>query len=69
MKHHQIYQIVGGKKHLYDAHKMSYLCGINRYSWDTYEGRLLSELDLDESFCKNCVRSFWKRKDGLTNGD
>lgn len=71
MYHCEIYQVVGGKKHLVGKDGVFYLCGIGLHivqSWDgsfsdssdSPLGRLLSELDLDESFCKRCVRSFWK---------
>lgn len=72
-QHPEIYQVAGGKKHLARKDGVFYLCGIGRHtvsSWDggitassdVPIGRLLTEIELDETFCKRCVKSFWARE-------
>ena len=63
MNHPEIFQVAGGKKHLERGKQFKrYFCGTGWRSDDTYEGRLLTELEFDETFCQRCVKSFWAQE-------
>jgi len=62
MRHPEIFQVRGGKKHLFDKDgTLRSYCGMDIMpEIDRFVGHLQSELDLDETFCQNCVRVFWR---------